>query len=52
MTVIVTILTEGYADWETALLNAAAPLLFPHRYQVFHARRPVGYLLGWIEGNA
>lgn len=24
MTTIVTILTEGYADWETALLNAAA----------------------------
>lgn len=24
MTMIVTILTEGYADWETALLNAAA----------------------------
>jgi len=24
MTVIVTILTQGYADWETALLNAAA----------------------------
>jgi putative intracellular protease/amidase len=24
MTVIVTILTEGFADWETALLNAAA----------------------------
>ena len=24
MTLIVTILTDGYADWETALLNAAA----------------------------
>lgn len=24
MTTIVTILTEGYADWETALLNAVA----------------------------
>ena len=28
MTTIVTILTEGYADWETALLNAAARSYF------------------------
>lgn len=28
MTMIVTILTEGYADWETALLNAAARSYF------------------------
>lgn len=28
MTSIVTILTEGYADWETALLNAAARTYF------------------------
>jgi putative intracellular protease/amidase len=28
MTAIVTILTEGYADWETALLNAAARSYF------------------------